>query len=229
VAVTLYVQSAKSATGANVFADSLAGGGAGIDFGQVVNGQYAPIIDQPTNDGALVVFLNHDATIDPITNLKLYLGSYALTGAAYGGAASAAGDLADVFAEGQASDESAAAKNNSNGLAGGLWVDMQWDVSTTSQFDVSTRSANVKIFGNGGTQGIDAASAFTVSADAMLYSANDISEVDATTPVAGSIGKNNDTVLGDYAKLRFRIYLRTAFPDGGIFQAALVARYSFTA
>jgi hypothetical protein len=229
MAVTLYVQSAKSAAGANVFADSLAGGGNGIDFGQVVNGQFAPIVDQPTNDGALVVYINHDATVDPITNLKLYLGSYTLTGFTYGGADTASGDLSSVLSEGQTSDESASAKNNANGLASGLWVDMQWDVSTTNQFDVSSRSSNVKIFGNGGTQGIDAASAFVVSADAMLYSSNDIAEVDATTPVAGSVGKNNDTVLGDYAKLRFRIYLRTAFPDGGIFQCSLVCRYAFSA
>lgn len=229
MAVTLFVQSAKSAAGANVFADSLAGGGTGIDFGQVVNGQYAPIIDQPTNDGALAVYFNHDAVVDPITNLKLYLGSYTLTGFTYGGAASAASNLSDILAEGQASDESAGAKNNSNGLAGGLWFDQEWNVSQANQFDIATRSANVKIFGNGGTQGIDAASAFLIGADAMLYSADDAAEVDATTPVAGSIGKNNDTVLGDYAKLRFRVYLRTAFPDGGIFQAALVARFSFTA
>lgn len=229
MAVTLYVQSSKSATGASQFADSLAGGGTGIDFGQVVNGQFAPIIDQSTNDGALAVYINHNATIDPVTNVKLYLGSYALTGATYGGAASAASNISSIYAEGQASDESSGAKNNSNGLAGGVWVDFQWDVSTANQFDISTRSSNVKIFGNNGTDGISAASAFTVGADAMLYSSNDVAEVDATTPVAGTIGKNNDTVLGDYAKMKLRVYLRTAFPDGGIFQAALVVRFSFTA
>lgn len=228
MAVTLYVQRAKSAAGAQVYNDALAGGGTGIDFGQVVNGQYAPIIDAPTNTGAQVVFLSHDAVDNPITNVKLYVGSYALTGFSYGGAVSSANDLSKILAQGQASSESAAAKNNSDGTAGGLWMDMQHDVSTTNQFDISTRSSNVKIFGNGGTDGIDAASAFTLSADAMLYSADDTAEVDATTPVAGSIGKNNDTVLGDYAKLRFRIYLTTGFPDGGRFQASLIVRYSFT-
>ena len=228
MAVTLYVQSAKSAAGASVFADALAGGGTGIDYGQVTNGTYAPIIDQPTNDGALVMFINHNATIDPITNVKMYVGSYTLTGNSYGGAVSAANDITKLTTAGSTSDVSSGAKNNSNGLAGGLWVDFQWDVSTANQFDIATRSANVKIFGRGGL-GIDAATAYTIGADAMLYSSNDVLEVDATTPVAGSIGKNNDPVLGDYAKIRSRIYLAAAFPDGGIFQASLVFRFSFTA
>lgn len=228
MAVTLYVQSSKSATGASPYADSLAGGGTGIDFGQVVNGQFAPIVDQSTNNGALTLFLNHNATIDPITAVKLYIGSYTLTGNTYGGAVSAANDLTKITNAGSGSDVSSGAKNNSNGLAGGLWVDFQWDVSQANQFDISTRATNVKIFGKS-SLGIDAASAYTVGADAMLYSSNDVLEVDATTPVAGSIGKNNDTVLGDYAKMKFRIYLTSAFPDGGIFQASLVVRFSFTA
>lgn len=229
MAVTLFFQDAKSAAGANVFADALVGGGSGVDFGQVVNSQYAPIISQAANTGAITAFINHDAVESPITELKMFLDNYTTTGFTYGGAATAASDLTNVLAQGQASDESAAAKNNSNGLAGGLWTDMQWDVSTTNQFDVSTRSANVKIFGNNGTDGIDAASAFTISEDAMLYSADDSAEVDATTPVAGSIGINNDTVLGDYAKLRFRIYLTSTFPDGGYFQVALQLSYAHLA
>ncbi len=229
MAVTLFFQDAKSATGANVFADALVGGGTGVDFGQVSNGQYAPIISQAGNTGAIVAYINHDAVESPVTELKFYLDNYTTTGFTYGGANSAASDLTNVLAQGQASDESAAAKNNSNGLAGGLWMDMEWDVSTTNQFDISTRSANVKIFGNNGTDGIDMASAFTLSADALLYSADDSAEVDATTPVAGSIGKNNDTVLGDYAKVRFRVYLQNTFPDGGYFQTALQISYAHLA
>jgi len=229
MAVTLFFQDAKSAAGANVYADALIGGGTGVDFGQVVNGQYAPIIDQSLNTGAQIAYLNHDAVESPITEVKFFLSNYTATGFTYGGSNTAAADYSSILAEGQASDESASAKNNGNGLAGGVWMDMQWDVSTTNQFDISTRSTNVKIFGNGGTDGIDLASAFTLGADAMLYSADDTLEVDATTPVAGSIGKNNDTVLGDYAKIRMRVYLRTAFPDGGYFQVALQVSYAHLA
>jgi hypothetical protein len=50
-----------------------------------------------------------------------------------------------------------------------------------------------------------------------------------SAPVDGKIGISTDNVLGNRAKLRFRIYLREAFADGGIFQAALIARFSYTA
>lgn len=229
MAVTLFFQDAKSAAGANVYADSLVGGGSGVDFGQVVNGQYAPIIDQSLNTGAQIAYLNHDAVESPITEVKFYLGNYTTTGFTYGGSNTAAADLTSILAQGQTSDESASAKNNINGLAGGLWMDMEWNVSTTNQFDISTRNTNVKIFGNAGTDGIDLASAFTLSADALLYSSDDTAEVDATTPVAGSIGINDDAVLGDYAKVRYRVYLRTDFPDGGYFQVALQVSYAHLA
>jgi hypothetical protein len=229
MAVTLFFQDAKSAAGANVYADALVGGGSGVDFGQVTNGSYAPIIDKSANTGAQIAYINHDAVESPITEVKFYLANYTATGFTYGGSNTSSADLASVLAQGQASDESASAKNNNNGLAGGLWMDMQWDVSTTNQFDISTRSSNVKIFGNNGTDGIDGASAFDLSADAMLYSSDDTAEVAATTPVLGSIGKDNDTVLGDYAKLRFRVYLTSAFPDGGYFQIALQISYAHLA
>lgn len=229
MAVTLFFQDAKSAIGDNVFDDGLVGGGQGVDFGQVQNGSYAPIIDGPSNTGAIVAYLNHDAIESPITEVKFFLDNYTTTGFTYGGSATAGSDLSNILAQGAASDESAGAKNNSNGLAGGIWMDMQWDVSTANQFDISTRASNVKIFGNGGTQGIDLASAFDLSADAMLYSADDSAEVDATTPVLGSIGINNDSVLGDYGKIRMRTYLRSDFADGGYFQVALQISYAHLA
>ena len=229
MAVTLFFQDAKSAAGDNIFAEPLVGSGTGVDFGQVQNGSYAPIIDGPSNTGAIVAYLNHDAVESPITEVKFYLDNYTTTGFTYGGSATSASDLTNILAQGQTSDESAGAKNNSNGLAGGIWVDMQWDVSTANQFDISTRSSNVKIFGNGGTQGIDLASAFDLSADALLYSADDSAEVDATTPVLGSIGINNDAVLGDYAKIRMRTYLTSGFGDGGYFQVALQVSYAHLA
>lgn len=229
MAVTLFFRPIKSQNALDVYDDPLVGGGTGVDFGQVQNGSYAPIIDKSANTGAIVAYMNHDAVESPITEVKFYLDNYTATGFTYGGSATSASDLSNILAQGQASDESASAKNNDNGLAGGIWMDMEWDVSTANQFDISTRSSNVKIFGNGGTQGIDLASAFDLSADAMLYSADDSAEVDATTPVLGSIGINNDTVLGDYAKIRMRTYLRSDFADGGYFQVALQISYAHLA
>jgi hypothetical protein len=224
MAVTLYVLSAKGI--ANVYDDALAGGGTGIDFGQVTSGSFAPIVDKDTNDGYLPLYLTHDAELDPITNLKVYLDSFASTGFTYGGAESAASDYAQIKAQGNLSGNS---KNNADGNSGGLWMDMDYDVSTANQFDQATRSTQVKIFGDNTTDGIDAASAFTIISDAMLHSPDNLVENAPSAPVNGKIGVTADTILGNYAKLRFRTYLRSAFADGGIFQAAITFRFSYTA
>ena len=219
-------------TAANEFSDALAGGGAGMNLGQVANGLYAPIVDQGTNDGAQSIYISHDATIDPITDLKVYLSQF---GQSYGGAVSAASDYASMLAEGNTSTSSAGDKNNGNGTSSGLWMDFKWDVSTTNQFDIATRSAEVKIFGDNTTDGIDAASAFDVQSISMLYAANSSTEAAPNTPETGKIGVSSgsgfsgDFTLGNRAKVRTRIYLRSAFPDGGIFQVDYTFRYSFTA
>lgn len=216
VAITL----SESLDGAAV-ADSLAGGGTGLDLGSVTNGAYAPLISQPSNTGKQDLYVSHDAVVDPITDFKVYIDQFSQS---YGGANSAANDYTSIKSEGNTSGSS---KNNGDGLSSGLWMEMDADVSTTNQFDIATRSTLVKIFGDGGTDGIDLASAFLVKADAMVYDAP--GETVASAPVDGQIGKAADTVLGDSAHLAFRIYLRSAFPDGGIFQFDTIFSFAFTA
>jgi hypothetical protein len=212
--------------GGTALSDSLSGGGTGLDLGSVVNNSYAPLTDKNANTGAQSLFVRHNATIDPITSLKVYLAQYgAFTAYTYGGARTAAADYTALKALGQASGTS---KNNADGLSGGLWLEMDSDVATASMFDVATRPSLVKIFGKSGTEGIDLASAFTVKADSMVYN-NTGAEVVATAPVDGTIGKEGDTVLGDNAKLRLRIYLPNAYAEGGVFQAEAVFVFSYTA
>lgn len=210
-------------------ADSLSGGGTGVDLGSVVNNQYAPIVSKAANTGKQDIYVRHNATIDPITSFKVHIQQYGTsTGFGYGGAATASGDFSTLANLGTNSGNS---KNNANGLSGGIWVDMDWDVSTSNLFDQSTRPTLVKIFGdNGGTSGdgVSLTSAFTVAADAMVYD-NGGTETSGSAPVAGVIGKNNDTAKGDNAHLQFRIYLPSAHPDGGVLQFEVVFSYSFTA
>lgn len=216
----------------SAFADALEGGGAGIDLGSVINGQFAPISDQTTNDGKQDVFIRHDATIDPITGVKTYVQQYGSgTGFTYGGASSAAADIATLLNMGNASASSNA--NNADGLGDGLHIDMDWQVSQSNQF-APTRigTGQVRIYGdNGGAasgDGRNLATAFLMNADAMSRN-NAGTEVDAGTPVAGKIGKTGDTTLGDRAHPRLRFFLATAESNGGILQWEWVIAYSFTA
>jgi len=206
--------------------DSLAGGGTGLDYGSVTNGAYAPIVDKSANTGAQNLYIRHNATIDPVTNVKFYLGEFgAITGFTYGGARTAASDLTDIFALGNASGSS---KNNGDGLSGGIWIDQRWNASASAQFDKATYPTKVQIFGDNGTDGIDLASAFDLIEDAMVYD-NSGTETAATTPVAGEIGISGDTVLGDQAHIRTRVYLPQAHAEGGIFQTEFCIAYSYTA
>lgn len=220
--------------GGTEVADSLSGGGTGVDLGQVVNGQYSPIVDQTSNTGAQVLYLRHNAVIDPITSLKIYMDSYSRTGFTYGGAVTALSDYNTLKSEGNASAVTAAEKNNSTGLAGGVWMEMQKDVASSNQFDIATaRGADpatkyVKIFGKA-SQGQDEASAYGIIKESCLYTPDNLVENAASAPVDGKIGIETDTVLGNRAKIRFRIFLREAFADGGIFQFSLICRFSYTA
>jgi hypothetical protein len=227
MAVALTLSETVAAAG---LTDVLAGGQVGgIDFGNVTNGAYSPLgSGQFVNDGRQLLYIRHDATIDPITSVKIYLDSItpALTGGAiYGGAKTAAQDKTDLISLGNSSGSS---KDNSDGLSGGIWMDMDYLVNDTNRFNQATRPTLVKIFGDAGTDGIDAASAFTLHADSMLYW-DGSTEVDATTPVSGSIGRSTDTVLGNRSKLQFRVYITSAWPDGGIAQWSLNLNFSFTA
>ena len=206
-------------------ADALAGGGSGLDLGSCTNNSYSPLINKTLNTGAQNLYISHNATVDPITSLKVHIGQFgALTGFTYGGARTAAGDYADLKTWGQASGSS---KNNGDGLSYGLWMDMDWNVSDANKFDIATRPTLVKIFGDAGTDGIDLASAFTIAADAMVYDSS--GETSATSPVAGSVGKSGDSVLGDSAHIQLRIYLADAHIEGGIYQWETVFSFSYTA
>jgi hypothetical protein len=206
-------------------ADALAGGGTGVDLGSVVNNSYAPVILKSANTGGQNLFIRTDAVIDPVTDVKTFIQTYGVgTGFTYGGADTAAGDFTTLKNLANASGSS---KNNGDGLSGGLWIDMDWDASTTNQFDQGSFPTLVKIYGDGLTDGIDLASAFTLKANAMVYAAP--SETAASAPVDGQIGIDGDTALGDNAHVKLRIYVPNSFSDGGIVQWEWVIAYSFTA
>lgn len=223
MAVTLTVS--ETITGGNV-SDGLSGGSTGLDLGQVTNGQYAPLILQSANTGHQDLFIRHDAVTDPITDVSFYLAQFSGT---YGGAASAAADFATIGAYGAA--DTGATANNGDGNSRGLHMDMSWDVATASQFAPSREATGQKrIFGKDytGDDGLSLSGSFPLHVDACSYW-NGSSEVDATTPVTGQIGKSTDTVLGNRAHLRLRAYLHTASTDGGILQYDFVIGYAFTA
>jgi hypothetical protein len=207
--------------------DALAGGSTGIDFGQVANGSYTPIISQTANTGAMDIFISHDAAIDPITGVKFYAAQY--TGA-YGGANSAGSDLTKLLDYGAA--DTGATKNNSDGNSQGLHIDMDWQVSTANQFDYTRETTGQKrIFGklySGGSDGSDSAKAFVLHQDALSYY-DGTAEVDASAPAAGKIGKAADAVLGNRGHIKARFYLNSAATDGGFLQAAMIISYSYTA
>jgi len=223
MAVVLTVS--ETVTGSDA-SDALAGGSTGVDFGQVSNGLFTPFTNQAANTGHQDIYVRHDATVDPITSLKFYTAQFSGT---YGGAVSAVADIATLLALGAAN--SGADKNNVDGLSRGLHIDMDWQVSTTNQFDPTREASGQKrIVGKSysGLTGASLALGFPMHVDAMSYW-NGSSEVDATTPVAGSVGKSSDTVLGNRAHFRGRIYLHTAAVDGGILQFNSVLGFSYTA
>lgn len=211
--------------GGAALSDSLAGGGTGLDLGSVQNGSYSPVTDKSSNTGHQDLFIRHDAVTDPITNVKFYIGQFGLlTSFTYGGQRTAAGDYTDIKAMGSASGSN---KSNADGLSSGIWIDMRYNASTAQQFDVGSFASQVKIFGKSNL-GIDLASAYDLHVDALVHN-NAGSEVDATTPVTGKIGKSGDTVLGNVAHLRMRVYTAQTFAEGGLYQLEFVTSYSYTA
>lgn len=222
MAVTLTVS--ETITGANA-SDSLAGGSTGLDLGQVTNGQYSPLTSQAANTGHQDIFIRHDAVTDPITDVKFYLAQYS---GVYGGANSAAADLTTVGNYGAA--DSGSTTNNGDGLSRGSHLDMSWDVSVASQFGYSREASGQKrIFGKSysGNTGLSLALAFDMHVDAASYW-NGSTEVDATTPVTGKIGKSTDTVLGNRGHIRNRFYLHTGETNGGVVQYDTVISFSYT-
>jgi hypothetical protein len=232
MAVNLFICEtlANSNTTAPVqFSDSLSGGGTGIDFGQVSSGSYAPIVDKSANTGAQVVYLSHDALVDPITDLEIYLDEYSQT---YGGGVNPASDLASIGTEGAASSFGPSEKNNSSGLASGVWLDFKYDANNVNQFDASTNP--VLIFNRFTPTGMSSGDPLPFPLDPCMYAPDSVSEAAPSAPQAGKIGKSSgsgfagDSVLGNRAKLRKRVYLRSSFPNSGIFQFDFVYRFSFT-
>lgn len=213
----------KTLTGSAI-ADSLSGTSLGLDLGQVINSEYVPIISQASNTGHQDIYVEHDAAVDPIDDYKTYIGIF--TGI-YGGAASAAADIATVIAKGQADNEATA--NNNDGLASGFRIEHDgFGIGGLGASAFLPSRAQVDIYGNSGTDGIDLASAFDLHVDALVYN-NATVETDATTPQTGKIGKSGDSVLGDNAHVGVRFYLENLAPDGGIVQFDWVHAYSFTA
>ena len=219
----------------------------GVDHGSVVNGAYAPITDKSDNTGRKDLFIRHDATVDPITDVKTFIQEYGTgTGFGYGGADSAANDFTRIKNQGNTSGSS---KNNADGNSGGLWLDMNavlLDTPASTQFDFATNGIDsvggsnggddtVRIYSDNLLDGIDLASAFTMKSEAMVIDSDQSQGGDATNgwvptaPVDGQIGIDGDTALGDNAHAKLRIYIRSDLADGGINQWEWVVAYSFTA
>ena len=204
--------------------DSLAGGGTGVDLGAVTNNSYAPLINKTNNQGQQDLYVRHDAVNNQITEVGTFIQTYGVgTGFSYGGGDSAAGDFTTLSNFGNTSGSS---KNNADGLSSGLWIDMDWDSNDTTRFDQLNFPTVVKIYGDGGTDGIDLASAFVAREEGMVY--DSAGETAASAPVSGEIGKSGDTVLGDNFHAKLRIYLPAAATTGGILQWEWVVKYSFT-
>lgn len=221
MAVVLTV--AKTINGAQI-ADSLAGGSSGLDLGSCVNNEYCPITSKSANTGWMNLFIRHNATIDPITDVKTFIAEFSGT---YGGADSSVNDIATLIAKGAADNE--ATSNNSDGLSSGLRIEHDADIAASLGLSAFLPSrGQVEIYGNSSTDGIDLASAYPLHVDALSYN-NAGTEIDAVTPVTGKIGKAADTTLGDRAHIKLRFYLELAAPDGGILQWDYVVAYSFTA
>lgn len=213
----------KSLSGAGI-SDVLAGSSSGLDLGQVINSQYVPIISQAANTGYQDIYMYHDAVVDPIDDYKTYIAQYS---GSYGGADSAVNDIATLIAKGQADNELTA--NNNDGLSSGFRIEHAGiDIGSLGASAFLPSRAQVNIYGNSGTDGIDLASAFDLHVDALVWD-NASVETDATTPETGKIGVTGDTVLGDQAHVGVRFYLEDSAPDGGILQWDWVHAYSFTA
>jgi len=226
--MTVVLTISKTAAGPDA-ADALAGGAHGLNYGQTVAGSYCPLVNQAANTGQQDLYLYHDAAVDPITSVKFYVVQY--TGV-YGGADTAANDIATLLALGAA--DSGTTKNNTDfptPLSRGLHMDMSWNVPTSNQFDYAREtSGQMRIFGKdySGFDGSGLGAAFLMHVDACSYW-NGTAEVDASAPVAGQIGKASDTVLGNRGHIKKRFYLHGTAAAGGIIQFDEVCAYSYSA
>lgn len=206
--------------------DALAGGGTGVDLGSVITGSFTNVSDKINNQGKQDLYIRHDATVDPVTDVGFFVQEFGTgSGFSYGGGNSANLDYTNLLAMGNASGSS---KNNSDLLSGGLWIDMDFDSTDTTRFDQGSFPGVVKIHGDNGTDGQDLTTAFDLQTSAMVYDAP--GETAATSPVTGQIGKALDTALGTNAHIQMRLYIPGTPPAsvGGIIQWEWVIKYSFT-
>ena len=205
-------------------ADVLAGGGHGLDYGQVINGSYVPVILKSANTGYMPLYISHDAVIDEIVEVKSYAAVYSQT---YGGAKTALLDIAELITKGQ--NDSEATANNGDGLSGGLRIEHAGqNIASLGASAFLPSRAQVKIYGNNGTDGISLASAFDLHVDACGVNTAGV-WTDASAPVTGKIGISSDTVLGNMAWVGTRFYLEDAAADGGIMQWDHVWSFAYTA
>lgn len=222
MSVTLIVS--ETITGAEV-SDALSGGDSGLDYGQVTNGAFSPVISQASNTGQQDLYLRHDGT-QPITDVKIYVAEMSGN---YGGADSASNDITNLLAYG--ASDTGATKNNADGLSRGLHIDMDWQVGAASQFDYTREATgNKRIFGKlySGLDGSSSTLAFPLHVDAMSYW-DGVTEADASAPVTGSIGGSADTgTLGNRGHFKARFYLHTGATEGGVFMWDTVINYAHT-
>jgi len=225
MAVTLKITSSPSVT--TDISDALTGGSLGCDLGQSTNGSYAPLVGfQDGNAGNKSLYLSHNATVDPVTNIGFYLSTYTGT---YLGGANATSDIAQILANG-ASDSGVNA-NNADGYSNGLHIDMSYSVADISQFAPSReQSGQKRIFGKtySGNQVGVMATPITLYKDA-LFTWTSPNKVQPSSPVDGKIGKSGDTVLGSMAQVRLRYYMSKSSTTGGTLQWNFVTVYSYTA
>lgn len=222
MAVTLTI---AEVNGGGNFSDTLAGLSVGMDIGQSTAGQWAPLVSQSGNQGHQDLIVKHDAVVDPVTSVKLSIAQFS---GVYGGVATAALDFATITAYGVA--DAGATTNNADGLSRGLHIDMDWAVATLNQFGYTREAAgNMRIYGKNysGLDGLTVPTAFALHVDSCSYW-NGLTETDASVPVTGSIGKFDDTVLGNQAHIRARFYLHSGETTGGILQWDTVFTYAFT-
>lgn len=223
-------------TSAPPIADTMASptpGPLGCDLGAVVNGSYAPKLDQAANTGHQKLYISHDADTDPITNVKFFIQPYGVgTSFPYGGAQTALIDFNNVVGLGV--DSALGDPKNQTGNVGGFWFYQNANAIVANHFNTATDPLNTFIFGkNGG--GIDLATAYPLLDTALVCGVNSGAGVDGdgnympTAPQLQVIGKPMDTVLGDAAKIRARIYLPTDYLFGSYHQFELVVSYTYTA
>jgi hypothetical protein len=218
--MTINITFSKTFKGSAI-SDSLDGGGTGLDFTQIINGQYAPITNKSLNTGRQDLYISHNHT-SALVDCKLYLAEYGEESSnTYGGSDTKSNDFSQIVSLGNASGNS---KNNFDGLSGGLWIDFRANCTDSQQFDRANYPTKVLVFGTSNTLGIGIDEALPILTDSLIY--DNSGETLASSPIEGSIGETGNTTLGDSAHVRLRMYLPNSFAESGVFQGELIFLYS---